>query len=275
MVGPVSATHGPDWQERSVAPGDLPHRRRLVGERGQSAARPVAGGSGVFQPMTENNNNLPKQIFEKLIDMIKRLPWMDILIDVGKFGLEFVKGTASGGIFEVLEYESTLEFHDPKGKRATFHKRQKVRYLQDNIIAYQDQAWGDGEILLRYRCAPGKPVDRYRLGHKTHILISLREVKNKEDIDEFNIRWGIRDGFLRDDEQWETEISHPTDHLRVSLIFPKDRPPNRVVMIEGDRQRSQVLGGNTLRTLPNGRWQVVWETKNPRLHERYILKWRW
>jgi hypothetical protein len=44
-----------------------------------------------------------------------------------------------------------------------------VRYLQDNMIAYQDQAWGDGEILVDYRRIPGTPVDRYRSGHKTYI----------------------------------------------------------------------------------------------------------
>ncbi len=42
----------------------------------------------------------------------------------------------------MLEYESTLELLDRKGEKAIFKKRQKVRYLQDNIIAYQDQAWG-------------------------------------------------------------------------------------------------------------------------------------
>jgi hypothetical protein len=199
---------------------------------------------------------------------------MDILIEVGKIGFEFVRGSASRGIFEVLEYESTLELHDPKGERASFRKRQKVRYLQDNIIAYQDQAWGDGKILLRYRCSPGNAVDRYRLGHKTHILISLREVKSKGDIDEFNIQWGIRNGFTRLEEQWETEISHITRILKISLVFPKDRHPKRVVLIESDQQKTFVLGAAS-RRLPDGRWQVVWEKKNPRLHERYILKWRW
>ena len=56
-------------------------------------------------------------------------------------------------MYDVLEYESTLELKDRGGKRATFQKREKVRYRQDNIIAYQNQAWGDGEVLLNYRCA--------------------------------------------------------------------------------------------------------------------------
>jgi len=69
---------------------------------------------------------------------------------------------------EVLRYESTLELKDRGGERATFKKREQVRYLQDNVIAYQDQAWGDGEILVNYRCSPGTPVDRYQSGYKTH-----------------------------------------------------------------------------------------------------------
>ena len=107
----------------------------------------------------------------------------------------------SSGTYGVLKYESTLELKDHEGKRATFRKREKVRYLQNNVIAYQDQAWGDGEILLNYRCTPGTPVDRYRSGYKTYILISRREVKNKGDVDELNIQWGIRQGFLRQVEQ--------------------------------------------------------------------------
>jgi hypothetical protein len=62
-----------------------------------------------------------------------------------------------------------------------------VRYLQDNVIGYQDQAWRDEEIFVGYRCSPGTPVGRYRSGYKTYILISRREIKNKGDVDEFNV----------------------------------------------------------------------------------------
>jgi hypothetical protein len=109
-------------------------------------------------------------------------------------------------MYEVLEYESTLELQDKHGERVTFRKRERVRYLQNNLMAFQDQAWGDGEILHNYRCNPGTAVDFHRPGHKTYILISLREIKKRGDIDDFNIEWGIRDGFHRKLELWETEI---------------------------------------------------------------------
>jgi hypothetical protein len=183
--------------------------------------------------------------------------------------------TRHRGMYEVLAYETTLELKDRGGKRATFKKRQKVRYLQDNVITYQDQAWGDGEILVNYRCSPGTPVDRYRSGHKTHILISRREVKNRGDTDEYNIEWDIRQGFLRRTEQWETHVKHPTRYLKIDVIFPKSRPPRRMKLIEGNRQRGHVLGNSTRVELPDDRWLVTWETRRPRLHENYILEWDW
>ncbi len=103
------------------------------------------------------------------------LPWPEILGELWKFGRKVMRGLANEGIYEVLDYESTLELHDRKGKKATFKKRKKVKYLQDNIIAYQDYGWGDGEILLNYCTSRGKAVDRYRSGYKTYIFLSLRE----------------------------------------------------------------------------------------------------
>ena len=35
------------------------------------------------------------------------------------------------------------------------------------------------------------------------------------------------------------------------------------------------LDEKNLTQLPDKRWQITWEKKNPRLHEHYILKWEW
>jgi hypothetical protein len=184
------------------------------------------------------------------------------------------RGLSDEGMYEVLDYETTLELKDKQGSKATFHKRQKVKYLQNNIIAYQDQAWGDGEILLDYSCSPGQEADRYRPGHKTYILISLREEKKKGDTDEFFIDWGIKDGFLREVEQWGTEISHRTKRLKTGVIFPKSRPPIQTWLVEQLTNKKHSLETNTTQ-LPDGRWLVQWESTKPRLHENYIIKWEW
>ena len=216
-----------------------------------------------------------QSILGKLITVLWGLPWPEVVEKLWKTTKNVVHGLSVKGMYEVLEYESTLELKDRGGKKATFKKREKVRYRQDNIIAYQDQAWGDGEILVNYRCTPGIPVDEYRSSHKTYILISRRQVKNKGDEDEFNIEWNIRRGFLKRTGYWETHVTHRTKRLKINVIFPKSRPPQQTTLTESNRQRSQDLGKSAETLLPDGRWLVTWETDHPRLYENYILQWEW
>ena len=196
----------------------------------------------------------------------------NLLRDVSK---HIVRHVMIEGAYEVLDYESTLELKDPKGIRAAFFKLKKVRYLQNNVIAFQDHAWGDGKILLNYRTNKGEPVDRYRSGYKTYILLSLREIKNRGDIDEFNIQWNIRDGFLTPDGYWSTDIAQPTEHIQVRIIFPKSRPPHCVKLEEQNSQKTWALNRDVLKQLPDGRWRIRWEKNKPKLHELYVIRWIW
>ncbi|MBN1536184.1 MAG: hypothetical protein JW908_05585 [Anaerolineales bacterium] len=224
--------------------------------------------------MGENSQSITNSLILK--DSIgSSLSWLELIGDLWKIGKKVIRGLSNEGMYEVLDYETTLELHDPKGHKASFKKREKVRYLQDNIIAFQDQAWGDGEILIGYKCSPGVPVDQYRSGHVTHILISSREVKNKGDITDFQIEWDIHRGFLKPDGFWETEINHRTRQVKVHVIFPKTRPPQKVCISEKNMRKSYDLGVDAKKRLPDGRWLISWEKKNPRLYERYILAWEW
>ena len=217
------------------------------------------------------NSNFSEWFVKLLLD----IPWIDVLAEVWKLIRHLWQGLADEGIYEVLEYESTLELRDDKGKIASFQKRELVRYRQNNIIAYQDHAWGDGEILLNYRCAPGIVVDQYRPGQKTFLLISLREPKRRNQVDEFNIEWEMRNGFVRSAELWETEIRHRTKQIKISIIFPKSRPPKAISVVEQLRRRRRQLGPESIRRLPDGRWSVGWKSERPKLNERYQLHWEW
>ena len=184
-------------------------------------------------------------------------------------------GLSHEGMYEVLEYESSLELTDKSGKRAILKKRKKIRYLQNNIIAYQDYGWGDGQQFLDYQAKPGVAVDRYKIGYKTYILLSLREVKNRGDINEFFIQWKIKNGFLTTDGFWETDISSRTGRLKISVIFPQSRPPQSVRIVENNIGRVRTMAAESIQQLPDGKWQATWEKNNPRLHEHYILRWDW
>jgi len=225
--------------------------------------------------MTDENRSASSAGIARLLAFLINPSLLEALAEAWKLGRKVLRGLANEGMYEVLEYESTLELRDKHGEHALVHKREKVRYLQNHIIAYQDEAWADGEILLNYRCTPGTPVDRYQPGRKTYILISLREVRNRGDVDVFNIEWGIKGGFVRSTELWETEINHRTRRLKVQLIFPEARVPLRASVVESTRQRTHSLGEDAQTQLPDGRWLITWETSRPRFHERYLLKWEW
>ena len=225
--------------------------------------------------MTTKIQITSEAVLDRLVAIVWGLPWLEILAEAWKVGLKLWNGMAHEGMYEVLEHVATLELQDKNGIKALVRKRQKVRYLQNNIIAFQDQAWGDGEILINYRCTPGTVVDSYRPGLKTFLLISLRETKRRGDVDDFNIQWGIRNGFLRKTELLETEISHKTRQLTIRVIFPEDRPPKRAWIIESLRRRKQLLGKDSQVRMRDGRWLISWETKQPRLNERYQLQWEW
>jgi len=209
------------------------------------------------------------------ITFLFNLPSLRFLKQIWEFVQKLINDFAGRGLYEVLDYESTLELKDRNGRLAIFKKQEKVRFLQDNIIAYQDQAWGDGKILINYHCKPGFPVDRYRSGYKTHILISLREVKNRGDVDDFNFAWRIRQGFLEKSNSWATEISHRTHRLTIRLIFPMASPPLSISVVERNSQRNHILDNNLKMQLPDGRWSVTWTTNQPRQFEQYILRWDW
>jgi len=225
--------------------------------------------------MANENQKYTMDQITKFVTIGLGLSWFEIVGETWKLGRKLMRAHANEGIYEVLAYEITLDIHDTEGKTATVIKRQKVRYLQDNIIAYQDQAWGDGKTLLNYNCKPGKPVDLYRYGHKTKVLISLREVKNKGDVDEFKIRWNWKNGLLANTGFWGTQINHRSKNITIKIIFPYSSPPLQAWLIMHNQKRSKPLEGHLQWNSPNGRCTLLWREKKPRLYEIYTLKWKW
>jgi hypothetical protein len=179
------------------------------------------------------------------------------------------------GLYEVLDFEHTLELCDPAGKQAVFHKRETVRLLQDHVAAYTDLVWGRGTIFAGYHCGPGVPVDRYRCGHKTCVLISLREAKRRGEILRISIDRTVRDGFDLNPGWSETVVHHRTHRFLTAVIFPCERPPKRVALLQVNQNRTIPLGEANLDMLPDGRQRVFWTATKPRLYETYTLKWTW
>ena len=179
------------------------------------------------------------------------------------------------GVYEILKYDAAFTIFDAQGKRAVLNKEQKVRFLQENVIAFQDYSWGDGEHFKRYRCTPGKVVDRYREGDRFNILVSLRETKAKGDIETFYIEHHMLDAFTKDEEWCQVEIRHRTRHLKLSVTFPKDRHCISAQLLERSQHKATPLDLEHFAVLPDGRQLVTWKTKNVKTFEIFTLKWHW
>lgn len=203
------------------------------------------------------------------------MDWVPVLGQLWQLVRRVIEGYAHEGMYEVLDFDLNLELADPRGETAVFRKREKVRFLQNNVIAYQDQAWGDGELFADYKCSPGVQVDRYKEGSKYRVLISLRETKHEGDKLEIQTERTVRGGFTQPEEAVETEVSFRMRKARLSVTFPLARPPQRALLVEQNANRTHTLDAEHFVHLPDGRIQVQWETERPRLYERYAIRWTW
>lgn len=179
------------------------------------------------------------------------------------------------GTYEILDYDSTLQLVDPKGEKAILTRRQAVRFLQDDVVAVHDYAWGDGRLFARYRCQPGVPVDFYEDGARHHVLISLRETKHRGETLELWIERVIKGGFVGKEGWLETEIDHWVRHLRISIVFPKKRPCRRATLSQRSTGKTTLLSQKHFALLPDGRQKLTWETHHPKFQDRHTIKWVW
>lgn len=92
-------------------------------------------------------------------------------------------------------------------------------------------------------------------------------MNDKGDVDEFNIEWGISQGFLTQAEQWETHVTHRTMCLKINVVFPRSRPPQHIVLIEGNRRRSHDLD-KRVQVPPAICWLINWGSPKPLRQKR-------
>ena len=217
---------------------------------------------------------------DDLLSLLRRilkplsLDWIAITLDVGTTLRRYLCVQPTGP-YEILDYEVTVELLDTKGKEAIFRKRQRVKFLQNSVIAFEDYVWGDGDILSDYRCTPGAVVDKYKEGDRWNILVSLRGTKSVGDTEQFHIEQRVRNTYLKAEEWLQTEIRRHTRRLVMNVIFPKARHCKRAVVVKRSANKTVELEAKNFDMLPDGRQLVSWATDHTRPYEIYTLKWQW
>jgi hypothetical protein len=74
--------------------------------------------------MRDEKRDDNRSLFDRLTAFLLGLPWPAVLGDLWKIIRKVTQGWPYKGMYEVLDYESTLELKDRGGKRATFKKRE-------------------------------------------------------------------------------------------------------------------------------------------------------
>jgi hypothetical protein len=129
--------------------------------------------------------------------------------------------------YEILDYNVTLNLHDPKGIRATHRRSQRIRFLQNGVSGILDHMWGTGITPTTYYSDAGPLEDSFRDEGRRHLVIGLARSMGKGETLAFEVHRGIMAGFIDGQEWFETTIDHPIRRLRAGVVFPRKRPPGR------------------------------------------------
>ena len=206
---------------------------------------------------------------------ILRSSWPAIVDGLWELVRFLIRRRLHEGLYEILDYDLTLDLRDRWGRTAIFRRRQKVRFLQDHVIAYQDEAWGDGDVVADYHCSPGVPVDIFQVGSRHQILISLRQTKNRGDVVEFRIERKVKNGFTKEKEWLEVETRYPTHRLRISILFPIRRPCQQAWVVSRRSDRAVSLDSSHFSRTSAGRQVLSWDRMRPAQGEAYTICWKW
>ena len=174
------------------------------------------------------------------------------------------------GPYAVLDYDATLVVHDPGGMRATFGRRQRVRFTQDGVSAVLDHLWGDGVQLAGYRHSAGVIEGSLRDGRRRHLVVGLRRPMARGETLTFAVERLALAAFTEAEEWVETVVDHPVGRLRRTVVFPAGRPPRAAVLEVGDQRLPLAIHRR-----PTGQTAVQVRITRPLAHRPYVIRWSW
>ena len=78
--------------------------------------------------MNETDNSSSSKAI-KIVAAVLGVPWVEVAVEAWKFAGKILRGMTHEGMYDVLEYESTLDLQDKEGKRAVFRKISIIRSI--------------------------------------------------------------------------------------------------------------------------------------------------
>ncbi|GEM_PF-1110961 len=174
--------------------------------------------------------------------------------------------------YEVLNYEASIEVKDSRGFRAIYSKRQKVRFLRDNVTTIYDYGWGTGNAFASHRIQPGRVVERKKVGLRYRTLVMLPEPQNKGDELTMSVQRMVKSKFTGKDNWLEAEVYCRIRRMRLSVILPATRPVGRAWM--GQRLEAKQVP-ISVKPMSQNRQRLEANISKPRIGDMYTLFWHW
>src|SRR5262249_40589191 len=105
---------------------------------------------------------------------------------------------------------------------------------------------------------------------RRHLVVGLKRPMERGEALEFEVEREAMEAFTQDEEWIETLVDHPVDRLGASVIFPKERPVQRAVL----------LGAGAVARLPifelhDGRTLIGFHLNRPQQDTPYTIRWSW
>jgi hypothetical protein len=185
-----------------------------------------------------------------------------------------------GGIYEIVSSELEWDLTSADGSSATNTKKNRVRFIQNNVLAIPDYIWGDGTTSSDYSCKPGNQVAAFFEGSKKCVVIALDRMYNRDDELDIEIKRTVRNAFLGADEWVEVKPLAGTPALSFTVLWPAGRPPRTVTLtIDNERRNkrkiTQLNDDNGLGWHEGDRRKFYRHFARPSSDERIRIDWVW
>lgn len=198
-----------------------------------------------------------------------------VIIPLGVGLLYKVWWERRGWIYEILNFEETWEICDNRGSKVVVTKAMDVTFLRDNVVAFTDPAWGDGDLFAEYSCRPGTCAGVFQIQPMKYAHVVLDPPRLRGDEEHIESTRVVTGGFGKDNEWVQVDSDTCTGPITIKVIFPLDRAPEICTWSRRRRGKEKGLGGVALVNRPDGRQECSVRAGRTSPDDVYRLVWTW
>ncbi len=168
--------------------------------------------------------------------------------------------------YETIKFTGRLNFLDSDRTVAVFSRRQRVRFLEDDVGVLFDRIWGEGVLVGSY-LAPGlKMMEPIRTPSGYALPLGLPRLFRKGETFEIVSHRRIVGAFSEKSGYWDTSMSKPTELIQITVVTPPGMTINNPEILAPPRGDMDLTrNANSLK----------FRVTRPAISGPYRLRWAW